>query len=42
MVAMVEGSGADNSGYSTLDVFEDGTLRIDGHRKQDDYQWEQS
>ena len=39
MVAMVEGSGAENSGYSTLDVFEDGSLRIDGHRKQADYEW---
>ena len=40
MVAMVEGSGEANSGYSTLDVFADGTLRIDGHRKQDDYEWQ--
>ena len=40
MVAMVEGSGKENSGYSTLDVFEDGTLQIDGHRKQHDYLWQ--
>lgn len=39
MVAMVEGSGAENSAYSTLDVFADGTLHIDGHRRQDDYEW---
>lgn len=40
LVAMVEGSGAESSGYSTLDVFEDGTLRIDGQREQDDYRWQ--
>jgi alkaline phosphatase len=40
MVAMVEGSGAENSGYSTLDVLKDGTLRMDGHRKQADYEWQ--
>ena len=39
LVAMVEGSGAENNGYSTLEVFADGSLRIDGHRNQDDYAW---
>ena len=39
LVAMVEGSGAENNGYSTLEVFPDGTIRIDGHRKQNDYAW---
>ncbi len=39
MVAMVEGSGPTNNGYSTLDVFEDGSLRLNGFRKQQDYHW---
>ncbi len=39
LVAMVEGSGEASNGYSTLDVFDDGTLSISGFRKQDDYQW---
>lgn len=39
LVAMVEGSGKENNGYSTMDLFEDGTIRIDGHRKQKDYRW---
>lgn len=41
MVAMVEGSGLTNNGYSTLDVFKDGSLVLNGFRKQDDYHWEQ-
>ena len=39
MVAMVEGSGLTNNGYSTLDVFEDGSLLLNGFRKQQDYHW---
>lgn len=34
LVAMVEGSGRENSGYSVLDVMEDGSLRLQGFRKQ--------
>lgn len=37
--AMVEGSGQENNGYSTMDVFADGTIRISGFRKQKNYQW---
>lgn len=37
--AMVEGSGADNNGYSTMDVFADGTIRIAGFRQQKTYEW---
>ncbi|MDF1742091.1 MAG: metallophosphoesterase [Gimesia sp.] len=40
MVAMVEGSGLANNGYSTLDVFEDGALLLNGFRKQQDYHWD--
>jgi len=39
LVAMVEGAGEASNGYSTLDVFDDGTLAISGFRKQDDYRW---
>lgn len=39
MVAMVEGSGLDNNGYSTLDVYPDGSLVLNGFRKQKDYHW---
>ncbi|EDL61431.1 metallophosphoesterase family protein [Gimesia maris] len=39
LVAMVEGSGLDNNGYSSLDVYEDGSLVLNGFRKQKDYHW---
>ncbi|MCA9019039.1 MAG: metallophosphoesterase [Planctomycetaceae bacterium] len=39
MVAMVEGSGLANNGYSILDVYEDGSLVLNGFRKQQDYHW---
>jgi alkaline phosphatase len=34
LVAMVEGSGAENNGYTMLDVLSDGSLRLNGFRKQ--------
>lgn len=34
LVAMVEGSGAENNGYSMLDVLADGSLRLKGFRRQ--------
>lgn len=37
--AMVEGSGKDNNGYSTMDLFENGTIRVSGFRNQKDYEW---
>jgi len=37
--AMIEGSGKENNGYSTVDVFVDGTIRIAGFRKQQQYEW---
>jgi len=40
MVAMVEGSGLSNNGYSTLDLLEDGSLLLNGFRKQQDYHWD--
>jgi alkaline phosphatase len=39
LVAMVEGSGAENNGYSVLDVFEDGSIRLTGFRRQKGYEW---
>lgn len=34
LVAMVEGTGMENNGYAILDVFADGSLRLNGFRKQ--------
>lgn len=39
LVAMVEGSGADNNGYSVMSLGGDGTISIEGFRKQEDYSW---
>jgi alkaline phosphatase len=39
IVAMVEGSGAENNGYSRLDVSRDGTIRVTGFRRQKSYEW---
>jgi hypothetical protein len=39
LVAMVEGAGAENNGYSTVDVLPSGNIRIAGHRKQAGYAW---
>lgn len=34
LVAMIEGSGAENSGYSLLDILPDGSMRVHGFRRQ--------
>lgn len=39
LVAMVEGSGEENNGYSVMDVAEDGTIRLTGFRKQASRTW---
>ena len=39
LVAMIEGSGAENNGYSLLDVRADGTITVTGFRKQKGYEW---
>jgi len=39
MVAMVEGSGQENNGYSLLTLSPNGSLHLDGFRKQSDYAW---
>ena len=42
LVAMVEGDGVASSGYSLMDTFADGTIRIAGYRKQKKYAWKSS
>lgn len=39
LVAMVEGSGAENNGYSVMDIARDGAIRLTGFRKQENYRW---
>jgi predicted phosphodiesterase len=39
LVAMIEGSGAENSGYSVLDVRPDGSITLTGFRKQKSHEW---
>jgi len=39
LVAMVEGSGAANNGYSVMEIASDGTIRLTGFRKQKTYDW---
>ncbi len=39
LVAMVEGAGADNNGYSLLELASDGTIKVTGWRKQSSYIW---
>ncbi len=34
LVAMIEGSGEENNGYSLLDIMADGSLRLNGFRRQ--------
>jgi len=40
LVAMIEGSGAENNGYSLMSLADDGTIRLNGFRKQGQYQWQ--
>ncbi len=39
LVAMVEGTGEENSGYAIGEVARDGTIRINGFRRQAEYEW---
>lgn len=39
LVAMVEGSGVANNGYSILEILDDGTYRLEGFRQQKSYTW---
>ena len=42
LVAMVEGSGAENNGYSVMEIAPDGTIRLTGFRKQKGYDWKRN
>ena len=42
LVAMVEGSGAENNGYSVLQIASDGTLRVTGFRRQKSFNRKQA
>ncbi|MCA9042382.1 MAG: metallophosphoesterase [Planctomycetaceae bacterium] len=39
LAAMIEGSGMENNSYSSLEIFQDGTLKINGFRQQKPYAW---
>ncbi|MEZ6086901.1 MAG: metallophosphoesterase [Pirellulaceae bacterium] len=39
LVAMVEGSGIENNGYSVMNLADDGTISVKGFRKQNDFKW---
>lgn len=41
LVAMVEGSGAKNNGYSVMEIEPNGTIRLTGFRNQKPYDWKQ-
>jgi alkaline phosphatase len=40
LVAMVEGSGSENNGFSQMDLFDNGTIHLTGFRKQSSYDWQ--
>lgn len=40
LVAMIEGSGAENNGYSLLEIEPNGTIQLSGFRKQKSHKWE--
>ncbi|MEP6670739.1 MAG: metallophosphoesterase [Chthoniobacter sp.] len=39
LVAMIEGTGLESSGYAMLEVMADGSLRLQGFRRQENRQW---
>lgn len=39
LVAMVEGAGEKNNGFSVMSILENGAISIDGFVKQEDYAW---
>ena len=39
VAAMVEGSGAQNNSYATVDILADDAIRIHGYRRQKNYAW---
>ncbi|HEY4262174.1 MAG TPA: metallophosphoesterase [Schlesneria sp.] len=39
LAAMIEGTGAENNGYSMMEIDQDGSIRLKGHRRQAGYDW---
>ena len=39
LAAMIEGSGAENNGYCTVDLLDGNTIKLTGFHQQDDYHW---
>lgn len=39
LVAMIEGSGPENNGYSLMDIRSDSSIHLTGFRKQQSYKW---
>jgi len=37
--AVIEGAGAESSGYSLMDLFDDRSIKVTGFRKQAIYAW---
>jgi len=37
--AVVDGKGLENNGYCLLDLFQNGSIRVNGFRKQETWQW---
>ena len=42
LVAMVEGTGSENNGYSVMNIEPDGTIHLRGFRKQESRDWNPS
>ena len=42
LAAMVEGPGSENTAFSTLEVFSDGSLKVSGYAKQSSYEWKKN
>lgn len=40
LVAMIEGSGPENNGYSLMEIEPNGTIHLTGFRKQKSHEWE--
>ena len=40
LAAMVEGTGVESNGYSLASVFQDGSIQLQGFRRQKSYQWQ--
>jgi alkaline phosphatase len=39
---MVEGSGEEQNGYSVVNLYADGSIKIEGFRQQRNYEWKKA